>query len=706
MSKVKFFHTKQIGKYDCGIACASSVYRYYGYDYSVDYLSDYLPSENRYSLREMVILLSIENHLKTRIVEVDKNRMSEVLENIKFPFISLCSVNNQGHYVVVYEWNSKTNKLKISDPSNEGITNISLSQFQKMSNGIFLLIEGQFSSVKSESSKSSFFILIKDIVRNNLLSILFSFLISVIIVILAIVGSFYFKLVVDYIIPRSLDNFIFQLCLVFVGVVLLHGLFIYLRGKLIIKLSNNLDKSLSNKYFEKLIKLKINFFENRADGEVISRFNDVSFIRGFISVTFVSALLDFVIVLSLGFIIYKFNSILFIVLLAFILILGALTVLFYGSIQVRSRDLMLTKAETNSYLVHFLKFMPTIFSLNKKKYFINRFQGVFGEQLKALLKDQKNDNLFSTCKFLVQGIFFVVFISIGAQQIIADSLTLGDLLFINSLVSFMMGSLEGLLTLQSDFQKAVVSVSRYTDILKYPERKLSEHKLNLEHVNTININDLSYQFPNNKTVFEEVDLNVNAGDKVVCVGESGAGKSTFAKLIVGLYESKPNQIRINGKDITDYSEESLRKEMMLIGEAPFLFKGSIRENLVMGENISDGEILNACRLAECLEIIETLPGGLDYLITENGTNLSSGQRQRLAYARLILLNPSVIILDEALSNVDEVSLKRIYDHMIDMKATIIYITHNTNLIEQFDRKIIFKDRRIYETVNRKDFNYE
>ncbi|KAA2301040.1 ATP-binding cassette domain-containing protein, partial [Clostridioides difficile] len=93
--------------------------------------------------------------------------------------------------------------------------------------------------------------------------------------------------------------------------------------------------------------------------------------------------------------------------------------------------------------------------------------------------------------------------------------------------------------------------------------------------------------------------------------------------------------------------------------------------------MSDAEILHACQLAECLEFINNLSGGLDYMITENGSNLSSGQRQRLAYARMIVLNPSVIVLDEALSNVDETSLKKIYNHMIQMNAIVIYITHNT-----------------------------
>ncbi|MEO2211271.1 peptidase domain-containing ABC transporter [Paenibacillus amylolyticus] len=696
MSKAKFIHTKQTKKYDCGVACASSVYKFYGYDYSIDFLSDYLASNNRYSLKEMIFLLGIEDHLKTKIVEIDKTRLEEALQTVKYPFIAMSSLNNEGHYIVIYDWSPRNNKLTISDPNHDNITSISLAQFEKMSNGIFVLIEGQPNPIKSDLHKSSFLILIKEIVMKNLKSIIFAFLASVLIVILAIASSFYFKLIVDYIIPRNLDGFISQLSFLFIGIVLLHGLFIYIRGRFIIRLSNNLDKSFSRSYFEKITRLKVYFFENRADGEVISRFNDVSFIRGFISVTFISALLDFVIVLSLGFIIYRFNALLFVVVLAFILILTALTILFYGSIQARSRAFMLTKAETNSYLVQFIKYMPTLFSLNKKKYFLDRFHHVFEGQLKAILRDQKTDNLFSTCKFLVQGIFSIAFISIGAQQIIADSLTLGDLLFINSLVIFMMSSFEGLLTLQSDFQKAVVSASRYMDILNYPELKTGENKLDIDHVSSIKINNMSYRFPNNKCIFEKVNLNINAGDKVVCVGESGVGKSTFAKLIVGLYDSEPHQILINGEDLRNYAEESLRKEIMLIDEAPFIFKGSIRENLTMGDTFSDAEILYACRVAECLDFIYKFPGVLDYMITENGANLSSGQRQRLAYARMILLNPSVIVLDEALSNVDESSLKKIYDHMIQMDATVIYITHNTNLIEKFDKKVIFENNLIYE----------
>ncbi|MCY9031322.1 ATP-binding cassette domain-containing protein, partial [Bacillus inaquosorum] len=185
--------------------------------------------------------------------------------------------------------------------------------------------------------------------------------------------------------------------------------------------------------------------------------------------------------------------------------------------------------------------------------------------------------------------------------------------------------------------------------------------------------------------------------KDIIIGESGTGKSTFAKSLSKLYKVPDNKIYLNGLDINRYNHLSIRKRIVYIDENPFLFKGTIKENLCMGENFDQDEIENACIISQCHEFICKLDKQYSYKLSENGSNLSTGQKQRLALARAILHQPQVLILDESLSNIDPDNTKLIYENLHRMHCLIILITHNDSSNFKYNKKLVFRNNRIIES---------
>lgn len=693
-NKMKYIHTKQQEEYDCGIACVASIFKYYHLHHGINYLRDQVTYKNGYDLKDLISLFSQVNHFSCKAVEINKEDIGEALKHIEGPCIALINkgVNEsyEGHYIIVYKRNR--NKLVISDPANDKISKITIDEFKQYTTGIFLLIESKkCNSDKKISYHQNFF---KELIKNNKLNISFVLFLSILFVLFSISNSFFFKLVIDEIIPHNYEYLLLEFALIFLGINFLSNVFDYLRTYIINKAAIKLDKSISKEFFRKILKLPINFFENRDDGDIISRFNDIYYIRNLVNVAFISVILNTVIFLGIGFVLYNINVLLFFTVLILTLILIAITFIYYDIIQKRNKDSMSKNADTQSFLIQFIKNMNNIYSLNKKEYFFSAFNKIFNRELNAALKEAVTITNNNGLKKLIQTSFSIILLYVGAKQIMADTMSLGDLLFINSLTMFMLSSLSGLIELQGEIQKSLVAKERLTDLMNYPVVQ-NKPQTDITRVKDISIQNLNFNI-NDHCIIKNVNMNISNNDKVILIGESGSGKTTFSKLLNKLYQTNPSQIYINGVDINEVNDNSLRKEIIYLNENPFLFKNTIKENICMGEYFTEDEIIKACKIAHIYDVITSLPKGFNFVINNSHSNLSTGQKQRLCLARAILHKPSVLILDESLSNVDSDNFMKIYDALLDLNSIIIFITHNPEYITKYDKKFIFREKSIFE----------
>ncbi|PFQ63066.1 ABC transporter ATP-binding protein [Bacillus cereus] len=694
MKKNKFIHTIQHNEHDCGLACVSSLLRYYGFNYGIDYLRDLMVDKKGYSLKDLTFLLGNFKGITYKSLRINEEKLKEALNYIKKPSIALIEREGEKHYIVIYS--IKGNKLVISDPLKNKISTMLIKDFSNVFSGVLLVVESVDQNkndiFNQRYNKANLF---KGVLKENKFLFTLTFILSVLVVGIAIILSFFVKFLTDLVIPMRLDTTLIQFSLVFLVINFVKVLFDYIRNYFVVRISYNLDKGLAEKYFDKIVNLPIKFFENRDDGEIISRFRDSHYIRNAFSVNVVTGILDIFIILGISVFLYRMNDVLFFTVLVPVLLLTLCAIMFYEILNKRSRELMVNEAKTTSFLVPFIKNMPTIYSFNKEKYFLDSFDVFFKKQINSALKEFKTVNINNAVRLLIHSSFSSIILWVGTQQVLTDSITLGTLLLINSLAMFLLSSLERLISLQPELQHAVIATERFLDIVDYPVFNAKDTK-KISNIHDIEFKGFNFGYDNSNKVIENVNMKIFKNDRILLLGESGVGKSTLVKNLVKFYDVPPFQILVNGIDINKINTSTLREKIIYLNENPFLFKGTIRENLCMGKKISSDEIIAACEVAEIWDVVSVLNDNLDFKLNENANNLSTGQKQRLSLARAILHNPEVLILDESLSNVDLEKFERIHNNLLKMNFTLIVISHTSQMLKNYNRKFVFKDKTLIE----------
>jgi len=219
----------------------------------------------------------------------------------------------------------------------------------------------------------------------------------------------------------------------------------------------------------------------------------------------------------------------------------------------------------------------------------------------------------------------------------------------------------------------------------------------------IHFDHVNFSYQKNRAVFENLNVHIPAGQKIGLVGFSGSGKSTFVNLILRFYDLQSGQILIDGTDIADITQDSLRAQIAMIPQDPALFHRTLMDNIRYGRlDATDEEVIHASKLAHCHEFIEKLDEGYQSLVGERGIKLSGGQRQRIAIARAMLKNAPILILDEATSSLDSVTEKLIQEslHELMRSKTTIVVAHRLSTLSSMDRILVFQHGKIIEEGNK------
>jgi len=678
MIKPKKYHTKQQSDNDCGIACLISVYNYLGNkNINSDYLKDFVMKTDDYSIKDLISITKKIDEFDSRAVKINNDDLTEVIASNDFPLIALTYPNDRGHYIVIYE--SIKDNLIISDPSKNTISKIKTSEFIKIFSGVLLVISKKESYIEPIANKELYISKKKyllEILKNNIGSLVLTFIFSILVIVLTLASSLFIMYIVDTILPNNFESLLVSFSILFLVINFLNVLFDYLRNIIIINMSLKLDLSITKDFFEKLTKLPLSFFEKRDGGDIISRFNDSAYIRNIFSTTLITSVLDSFIIIGMGVFLYSINPILFLTTILPLLILLILSILFIDPIREKNIEVLRKASKTNSFLIQFISNMNTIFSFNKKHYFLKEFEKQFNDQIISTNKEHKIVNTSNSLKNLIQTSFLIIILWVGSQQVLNDSITLGTLLLVNTIVAFMLNSLDSLISVQSEIQKAAVAVDRVFNIINYPNKSKFNRINYTDKIHDIRIENLSFSYDGFHNVFSELNFNVKLNEKILIKGSSGNGKSTLAKIISNLYESPPNSVLINGIDINTYKHKFIKDKIIYQDSDPFFFSGTLLENLLMGKKIELSEIIEACIAARIFDFIESKDDGFNFHIVEHGSNLSTGQKQRLAFARILIHKPEVIILDESLSNIDKDNLKEIHKFLDELNCILIYISHS------------------------------
>ena len=694
---MKYICIKQHDITDCGAACLAIISRQYGFRTSITKIREAAGTDkmgtNAYGM------VKAAEQLGFTVKAVKGNQEAFFSE---FPLPAIAHVITEDgilHYVVLHKITKK--QVIIADPA-KGIVKMTPEDFFKMWSGVLIMMVPAHNFQKGKETKNLFERFWGLLLPQKKL-VFDVFLASIIITVLGILGAFYFQFIIDDILPAETIK---TLTVLSIGVILLELFSVVLsvlRTQLLIYLSQKLDIALLLGYYDHVLKLPMNFFGTRKTGEIVSRFQDASAIRDAISNATLTIMIDTLMAIAGGLILFFKNKTLFAIAFVMVVFYAMLVLAFNKPYKKANEKQMEDNAQLTSYLVESLNGIQTIKAFNGEPVAQRETEFKFVKLLRSVFHLSCVGNAQEGLKAFVEGVGGVVIIWVGAYSVIQGDMTIGSLVAFNALLAYFLDPVKNLINLQPALQTAMVASDRLGEILDLEVEKTEKeyHKASPASLKgDIHIQDITFRYGTRAPVLQDFSMDIASGQRIAIVGESGAGKTTVAKLLLNLYQYEKGTITVSDFALPDIQLEILREKIAYIPQETFLFSGTIMENLTFGmENPDMEEVYRCAKMAQVHDFVNALPMRYETHLDENGSNLSGGQRQRIAIARAMLKKPDILILDEATSNLDAVTEKAIQNTIEEYSQgmTTIIIAHRLSTIRMCDCIYVMERGRIVES---------
>jgi len=466
----------------------------------------------------------------------------------------------------------------------------------------------------------------------------------------------------------------------------------YLQTRLMGSVGQRMLYNLRNSVFQKIQELPYEFFNQNKTGDLISRINnDTDKINQFFS----QSLMQF-----LRIILVMIGSGIFLLSIYFELGLAALApaVLIWGFTKIVSPWVKNSNAESlkkvgllSSEVQESLNNFKVVIAFNRRDYFRNRFQQVNRENYTAAIKAGIANNLFLPVYTLFSNFGLLVVLALGIYFISVGSFTLGLLISFIAYVNSFYNPLRQLASLWANFQVALAAWDRIRKILQFENNmpKIQSEDVD-ESASLLSFRDVSFAYPGGSEVLHKITFNLKKGKTYAFVGPTGGGKTTTASLIARLYDPEKGRVLLDGKDIRSFSDDERTARIGFILQDPFLFGGTIRDNILYGnteyQDISNEELMRIFQDTGLESLLQRFDSGLDTKIDVSGEGISLGQKQLIAFMRAVLRKPDLLILDEATANIDTVT-EKLLDEILQKlppSTTKVIIAHRLNTIANAD----------------------
>jgi ABC-type bacteriocin/lantibiotic exporter with double-glycine peptidase domain len=472
-----------------------------------------------------------------------------------------------------------------------------------------------------------------------------------------------------------------------------------LRSYLLLYLRTHLDARMTLDFLDHLVDLPYAFFQQRSAGDLIMRLSSNSTVREILTSGALSGVLDGLLVtlyLVLLFVASPSMGIL-------VLILGALRVGLFLFTRKRTRDLMSrslqTEAKSQSYQVNMLAGIETLKAAGAEHRSVEQWSHLFVDVLNiSLARGRLSAFVDSTLSALATASPLVILVW-GAIQVLQGNLSLGTMLALNALAVGFLTPLSTLISNAFQFQLLGSYLDRIEDVLETPrEQDPAAVKPAPRLKGNIRLENVSFRYgPFSPWAVEDVSIEIPAGRFVALVGRSGAGKSTLASLLVGLYTPTEGRILFDGLDLSELDLRSVRRQVGVVPQHPYLFGHSIRANVTLSDpTLPLSRAVEAAKLAHIHDDVLAMPMGYDSILADGGASLSGGQRQRLALARALVHRPAILLLDEATSALDTRTEREIQRELEGLRTTRIVIAHRLSTIRDADLILVMDAGRLVE----------
>ncbi len=678
---------------DGGLAALSLIAEYFRIAADPAQLRHQLALTGRLAEAEDLIRAANLVELKSRIIRgVTVKRLGAI------PYPAILELKGGGFAVAAAA--TEKGKLRLVDPLARSAKEVPLEEAQALSTGSAILVTRRLGGAGVDPNTFGFRWFWPSILRYRrpLAHVLVA---SLFVQLFALATPIFFQLVVDKVLVHKGLSTLVVLVVGMVTLGLFETVLQFLRTYTLSHTTNRIDVELGRRLFHHLFRLPLAYFETRAAGQTVARLRELETIRSFLTGQGLTALLDLVFTLVFIGVMLIYSVKLTLVVLISIPVYVLIAAVLRPVLREQINERFNRGARSQQFLVESIVGAQTLKAASvepmMQAQWEERLASYVSKSFDAGVTGALGHNMIQ----YVSKITTALILFIGAQSVIAGSMTVGELIAFNMIASQVVQPILRLSQLWQDFQQVQVSVARLGDILNAPPEPVPQNLLTLPPPRgAIDLRNVTMRYRRDAPdALRNVTLSIAPGEVIGVVGPSGSGKSTLTKLIQRLYGPQTGQVMLDGVDVAQLDPGWLRRQIGVVLQENILFNRSIHENIALGDPAMPRVmVMQAAKLAGADEFIAGLPQGYDTMIEERGANLSGGQRQRIAIARALATNPRILILDEATSALDYESERIIQENMraIVRGRTVIIIAHRLAAVRPCTRIVGMQRGEIVE----------
>lgn len=695
---MKYTFIKQHDMTDCAAACIAMVCLHYKKETTITKLRDLMGTDLKGTNLVGLSKCADELGFDSQAVRVDRKGFCS---NFTLPAIAqIITKEGLSHFVVIFKKDKK--HIIIGDPSND-LIRITIDDFYNQFTGVLLILKPNQQFATSKFRGEKIFLRYMRLLMPQKKLFLYGIIASLLLTVFGIISSLFNSIIYDEILPYSQTNTLKLVLLVFAGIGITQVVIGFIRQWMMIHLSIKIDIPLMLGYFEHIYKLPMKFFSTRKIGDITTRFSDAFTIKDIFTNIALTLVIDVSMALITGVILFKMNVGLFAIIIVMTILSILLVLIFKHPYKKINEEQMQQTSVLNSQIIEGLRAVETIKGNANEDTELENIEKEYIKSLRIGVKEGHLSNIQGLISGLVSTLGNLILTYFGIIQVINGEITIGTMMAFMTLAGYFMDPIGRLVQLQLTIQEANISMKRISEILDYQREQEIENKEQYAEIEKIKgdieIKNITFRYGNRKPVLKNVSFCIEQGQKVAVVGSSGSGKSTLAKLILKYYEPDSGEIMINGIDIKEYTNSSLRQAISYVPQNTELFSRSIYDNIRVSKmNSTLDEVKEAAKAADAHGFIKKLPMQYYTYLEEAGNGLSGGEKQRIALARAFLKKNDFYIMDESTSNLDFATENIIFDMIYNKfkNKSMLIIAHRLSTVKQCDKIIVLEEGEIVE----------
>ncbi len=512
-----------------------------------------------------------------------------------------------------------------------------------------------------------------------------------------LLGPYIFGYAIDHGIVKGDKGMVIKMALLLLGIETFRALLVIVQSYNIQNIGQKVMMDLRMELFSHIQTLPVSFFDKNPVGRLVTRLtNDIAALGELFSAGIIVVIGDVFIIVGIIVTMFLLNIKLALVALCVLPVMFAISIFFGKRIKIAFREIKRKLARINSYLNENITGMKTIQLFNREKKNYETFDSVNKDYLHEQVRYVRYYALFQPALNIMNALSVALILWYGAIRYFSNDLTLGILVAFFAYIQGIFDPIRDIVEKYNIFQGAMASAERVFGLMKespendYDKLTLGKGAPLQEVEGRIEFKDVWFAYNNSDYVLKELSFKIDSGQSLALVGATGSGKTSVANVLTRLYEIDRGVILLDNKNIQNIDKTQLRQIVGMISQDIFLFSGTIRDNISLFNSSSDERILEIIDELGLTHFINRMPQGLDTEVAERGSNLSAGERQFISFARILVYNPDILILDEATSNIDSVSEVLIQNAIkkITKDRSSIIISHRLSTILNCDRILV------------------